>query len=237
MTFEAAGPDQDLRDAYEASVIDDALRRGEELLQHAMTSAVGDAISAEKEARTALAEFASALNWSDDGPRAAYVHKRVDAAGRWVRETFGCSVHQEGEKYFWACPVRLGHHRVGFSIGGRARRACSLCGRDLSECPHMRGTAYLVPGGRGDLEWCRVCLSREGCDHDPDTTYRVSVVSIVTDLVVDEISLVDVPGSPGARVLKQEIDVADLQETLGLAWSPGMPVSCDFCLTECPGLT
>jgi hypothetical protein len=100
----------------------------------------------------------------------------------------------------------------------------------------MRGVAYLVPGGIADLEWCRVCLSRDACDHLPTEFYRVPVVAIVTDLVVDEISLVDKPAHPAARVLKTSIDISQLRDALGPTWTPGMPVNCDFCLSDCSGL-
>jgi hypothetical protein len=91
------------------------------------------------------------LNWAEDGPREAEAHTRLDEAGRWVRATFGCMLEQDGTAYFVSCPVRLGHVRVGLSIGGTAHRICSLCGEDVSECEHQRGVAYLVPGGVTDL--------------------------------------------------------------------------------------
>ena len=59
---------------------------------------------------------------------------------------------------YQTCPVALAHNRIGMSIGGTAKRLCSLCGDDLSECEHTPGTSYLVPGGVSSLGWCRVCL-------------------------------------------------------------------------------
>jgi len=45
-----------------------------------------------------------------------------------------------------------------------ARCMCSICGEDLSECPHMRGRAYWVRGGARDGLECPAC-HQETCDH------------------------------------------------------------------------
>lgn len=164
------------------------------------------------------------------------MHQRMDAAGRWVRTKFGCWLDQDGNSYSITCPVRLGHNRTGMSIGGYALRLCSLCGQDVSECEHRRGIAYLVPGGADELGWCRVCGSKSACQHTAEETYRVSVGSRVVDIHLDEISFVDKPAQPDARHTRVSVSVAELQEHLGPAWRPGMPVSCDFCLTPCRGL-
>lgn len=191
---------------------------------------------AEQTAREALESFRSALNWAEDGPREAEAHDRLDSAGKWVRQTFGCTLPQEGTSYFLTCPVRLGHVRVGLSIGGTATRTCSLCGEDLSECEHQRGVAYQVPGGVGELGWCRVCAKTECQEHSPDQFYRAGVIAIIGEMALDEVSIVAKPGHPDARIHRQSVDTADLRATLGEQWRPGMPVSCDFCLSPCRGL-
>ena len=78
------------------------------------------------------------------------------------------------------------------SIGGIAKRLCSLCGDDLSECEHTPGTSYLVPGGVSSLGWCRVCL-QETCEHTPDQNHRVSVVGIIKEMDLVEVSFVPKP--------------------------------------------
>jgi hypothetical protein len=121
------------------------------------------------------------------------------------------------------------------SIGGVATRICSLCGVDFSECEHLPGVAYLVPGGTADLGWCRVCL-QEHCNHDDGQTYRVAVVAIITEMRLNEVSLVSKPAHPEARFTAISIPVSDLAEALGDEFAPGLDVSCDRCLLPCDGL-
>jgi hypothetical protein len=241
MTFEEAGSDDDLRAKYLADQVHEAWTAGEDLLNKARSAMSMNPRNtvrrrAERNARVALERFASALNWAEDGPSEREAHERMDAAGRWVRTTFGCLLHQEDNLYFQTCPVALGHNRIGMSVGGQAKRICSLCGLDLSECDHMRGRAYIVLGGRDDLGWCRVCTSYDGCDHQPDQTYRANLVAMVTEMTVEEVSFVGKPAHPDARFAKISMSNAELQDHLGDAWSPGIPVNCDRCLTPCGGL-
>ena len=123
------------------------------------------------------------------------------------------------------------------SIGGAAKRVCSLCGQDLSECEHRRGIAYLVPGGASDLGWCRVCLKKDGCDHRADEEYRVSLISIITEMELQEVSIVGRPAHPDARFTSIPIEVNELRDHLGEVFTPGIPVNCDRCLLPCKGLT
>ena len=235
--FDAAGSDEDLRRPYHNSQIDDATHRARALLREsgALLSSES-AVAAEGRARAALGSFASALNWAEDTPREDEAHSALDAAGRWVRTTFGCRVEQEGTEYFASCPVSLGHARVGLSAGGQARRMCSLCGEDLSECEHLPGVAYRVPGGAKDLGWCRVCRSKGSCAHSPDESYRAFIVAVITEMQLDEVSIVPKPAHPDARIQRISISVQELQSALGPEWTPGMVVSCDMCLSDCGGL-
>jgi len=112
-----------------------------------------------------------------------------------------------------------------------------LCGNDVSDCEHQRGFAYFVPGGGvSDLPWCRVCTSRDCSEHSPDQLYRVGAAAIIEEMDVEEVSLVAKPAQPEGRILTQSIDTADLRAALGEEWTPGGPLSCDFCLIPCTGL-
>jgi hypothetical protein len=91
---------------------------------------------AESEARVALGVFASALNWAEGGPFEPAVHARMDQAGRWVRERFGCKLHREGSEYFQRCPVALGHNRMGMSVAGISRRVVPSAAR-ISQNVHI----------------------------------------------------------------------------------------------------
>lgn len=209
---------------------------GKALIGEATLSLSVDEQDAESRARSALGRLRSALDWAEDGPTESEAHETLDSAGRWVREEFGCWLARDGQTYSITCPVRLAHTRVGLSIGGRVHKTCSLCGLDLSECEHVPDRDYLVPGGTADLGWCRVCLTREPCEHVPTELYRAGVVSIIDQGDLDEISLVGKPAMPDARIHSQTVDLADLQRALGPEFEPGMDVSCDFCLTRCSGL-
>lgn len=242
MISDDIGSDEDLRADYVARQVATAWESAEALMAAARAPLTANPRNivvrrADRRAREALGQFASALNWAEDGPFEAEAHERMDAAGRWVRETFGCTVHQEGVAYSQTCPVALGHNRIGMSVGGYAKRICSLCGLDLSECEHLRGRAYLVPGGADDLGWCRVCTSRNGCDHSDEGVYRAGVVAIITEMRLDEVSVVGKPAHPDARFTNVPMDTAELQDHLGPEWSPRMPVNCDRCLSPCSGLT
>lgn len=242
MTYDDIGSDEDLRADYRARQVTRAWESAEALMAAAsapLTTNPRNTVvrRAERRAREALGWFASALNWAEDGRFEAEAHERMDEAGRWVRETFGCTLHQEGFAYMQTCPVALGHNRIGMSVGGYAKRICSLCGLDVSDCEHLRGRAYLVPGGADDLGWCRVCTSRDGCDHNETEMYRAGVVAIITEMRLDEVSVVGKPAHPDARFTSVPIDGSQLQAHLGAEWSPGMAVNCDRCLTACGGLT
>lgn len=243
MTFDEAGSDDDLRAARIQRAVALKLDQGGELLASARerlaqaSEGPSDLVAeAEASGRAALATLASALNWAEDTESEDEAHEKLDEAGRWVRETFGCHIEQSGSNYWQTCPVALGHNRIGLSIGGVATRICSLCGGDLSECEHLPGAAYMVPGGPTDLGWCRVCLQKDGCEHKPDETYRVGVASIIVDIELTEVSLVGKPANPDARLTRVPIDASKLRDSLGPDFVLGMRVNCDKCLSPCTGL-
>ncbi len=191
----------------------------------------------ERCARLALAAYRASLDWAEDTDLEEGAHERLDLAGKWVRETFGCTLDRSGTDYTQTCPVALGHNRIGLSIGGSAaRRICSLCGQDVSECEHLPGTSYVVPGGSADLGWCRVCCKNE-CSHLPTETYRAAVVSIIREMDLVEVSIVHKPANPEARIHSMSVGLTQLRALLGETFQPGMDVSCDRCLSPCEGLT
>jgi len=57
---------------------------------------LGDEASAEPVVRSALADFAGAMNWLEDTPEFEVAHFWLDQAGRWIRETFGCWIPRDG---------------------------------------------------------------------------------------------------------------------------------------------
>lgn len=191
---------------------------------------------AEYRGRQALRKLRSALDWAEDTELEAPTHQTLDDAGAWVRRSFGCQVPHDGAKYWLDCPVQLAHTRIGLSVGGTAHKICSLCGNDLADCPHVPGQRYGVPGGTLDLGWCRVCMSRDNCEHLATETYSASAVSIVDRMDLEEVSFVGKPAIPDARVERESLPIEDLAKALGPDFQPGTDLACDYCLHPCPGL-
>jgi hypothetical protein len=192
--------------------------------------------AAEAEARRAIGASAKAFWRAEETEYEDREHDLMHELGRWTRQTFGCSVSFDGKEYKQRCPIAIAHKRLGFSIAFVADRICSICGGDLSECPHLRQRAYWVRGGIGPSGQCPVCLSEQGCSHRNDHLYRVSVVSIIREIrELPSISLVSRPAMPEARLTELPISNRDLVRSLGQGFRPGMPLSCDECLRPCTG--
>lgn len=163
-------------------------------------------------------------------------HRLLHQIGRWTRRTFGCHLQYDGKNYHQRCPVAMVHIQAGYSIGQTGLLECSICGEDLSECPHVRSRSYWVRGGAAAGRECCVCL-REECNHRADRLYRARVIGIAKPTRVHEVSLVDRPANPECHLRGIEIPPRFFAEELGLTFLPGMTVSCDQCLNECPGFT
>ncbi len=236
--FAAAGRDDDLRTDHVRNMITERRQEADDLraaAENELADDEPDRVLAEQMARRSLHFYARSLDWAEDTNEEEDAHRRMDEAGAWVSSTFGCWLEREGETYQQSCPVALAHNRIGFSVGGTATRICSLCGDDFSECEHIPGVAYMVPGGSSDLGWCRIC-QEESCEHSPTQLYRVSVVAIIQELDVREVSLVNKPAQPEARVVQMSVPALELQAEFGEEFIPGMDVSCDRCLSPCEGL-
>lgn len=203
--------------------------------ESAMTRGVEHPV-AEYRGRQALRKLRSALDWAEDTELEAATHQTLDDAGAWVRRSFGCQVPHDGAKYWLDCPVQLAHTRIGLSVGGTAHKICSLCGDDLADCPHVPGRRYDVPGGALNLGWCRVCMSKDHCEHLATETYSASAVSIIDRMDLEEVSFVGKPAMPDARVERESLPIKDLAKALGPDFQPGTDLACDYCLRPCPGL-
>src|SRR5947209_3273528 len=111
------------------------LKRAQKEIAEVESLLHGDRRRAEQRARSALATFASAMNLLEDSEYFDEAHDVLDAAGRYVRRTFGCSLQQEGLTYSQTCPVAIAHKRFGVSpeilIGVLE---CTICGKDAEEC-------------------------------------------------------------------------------------------------------
>ncbi len=215
------------------------LREGQSLMARArLQSMLGEVASAEELARGALKEFWAAMNWLEGTPEFEVAHYRLDEAGRWIRQTFGCRLTREGMDYSRTCPADLAHIRAGMSPGMKnVIRECTVCGQDPRSptCRHILGRTYpatrRVVGGR-----CNLC-NAAACGHHDGERGDVYCSHWITSAEIDEISLVPRPAQPMARIYRVSVPTTELVATLGpRGWMPGMDVSCDRCLTACHGV-
>jgi len=186
--------------------------------------------AAEQEARQAIAEAVNAFWWSEDSELEDAQHALMHKIGRWTRQRFGCAVHFDGQRYSQRCPLDIAHKRFGFSIGYTATPMCSICGDDISECPHLPEKQYWERGGVGPSGYCPVCMKQAGCRHRPDRLYRVTVGRIITKMQLREVSVVARPAGVTTRLSELPIDTGKLIQRLGSDFKVGMPVSCDLCV-------
>ena len=230
-----AGSDEDLVREREMAAIREARAAANKHFAEAKRLLATDRAEAESQARAAIDAATRGFWRAEETSLEEPMHLLMHRVGRWTRQRFGCFLHFDGKGYEQRCPLAIAQKRMGFSIGFTAQRICSICGGDLSECPHIRGRAYWVRGGRGPTGRCPVCM-QEDCEHDAETLYRASVTSIIHEMRGRELSIVRRPAFPEARMLAQPVSTADLASHLGKNFRPGMEVSCDLCLGECRGI-
>jgi hypothetical protein len=139
-------------------------------------------------------------------------HEMLDRVGESIREHFpdSCLFEIEDGAYFRTCEVDLAHLRVGMSPGFIIRKAeCSICGADPRDCVHIRGEYY-----------------------DQSRCHR-----ILKELDLLEVSYVERPAQPDARLKRISIPLERLRSSLGPSFKVGMPVRCDKCLRVCRSVT
>ena len=229
-----AGDDSDLRDAYVRGTVSSFRATANRHLATAKKLEGQAPSAAEREARRAIDAVVRAFWWAEGTELEERQHEFMHAIGRWTRKRFGCALEFDGEKYARTCPIDIAHKRMGFSIGFTGKRVCSVCGEDLSECPHRRGRSYWVRGGPRGSAPCPVCL-QEACRHRRNRLYRVSVVSMVTAIKGREVSVVAQPANPEARFVSIPVSTDRLVHAFGPGFKAGRRVSCDKCLGACWG--
>lgn len=211
------------------------LHAGQILLAQArLREAIGED-GGEQLGRRGLGEFRDAMDWLEDTPEFEVAHWRLDEAGQWVRESYGCWLTYEDGRYQQRCPVALAHNRIGMSVGMKnVVRVCSVCGLEPRLCRHVRGKTYLAARLLvGEL--CNLC-QREQCDHVDGEMGDAQCWHLIVRFDADHIAFVRRPAMPTARITSIDMSNSELAKELGPRWSPGMPVSCDKCLRPCHGV-
>lgn len=191
---------------------------------------------AEVHARAALQLGAQTYWLAELTELAEREHRTLHAMGRWTSSRFPCLLTFKNGQYLNSCPVYVADLRMGLSPGFTAKKTCAICHGDLSECIHRRGRLYWVRGGASNDNWCSVCASK-GCKHRPDRLYLTSVIGVIEQIdELHEISLVDVPAQPLARLTERPINGERLAKHFGPSFVPGITVNCGRCQGRYPGL-
>ena len=161
----------------------------------------------------ALEKLRSATNWLEDTENFEVAHRVLDHFGRVRRLLFAadCALAYADGVYQHTCPVALAHNRIGLSMGAIIEEEeCSICGLDPDdeECFHVTGRFY-------DDQKC---------------------VIIVKKATMEHLALVERPDYPDARLSAIPMTAAEAREVLGDKFQPGVRLSCDRCLLDCPGV-
>lgn len=153
----------------------------------------------------------SAIDRLDDEPEFDDAHEMLDQVGNFVRTNRPvlCSYTPDGEDYKQECPVALGHIRAGMSVGAIIDESeCSICGQDPWICPHIPGRTY------------------DGED----------AVRIITKATFLEVSFVDRPDMPDARIMSSPVSRSDVEAVFGGPLPANAFPVCNRCLSPCDGV-
>ncbi|MET3567970.1 hypothetical protein ABIC47_003484 [Leifsonia sp. 563] len=153
----------------------------------------------------------AAIDRLDDEPEFDVAHRTLDEVGQHIRHTRPelCFFTENGDDYTQDCPVALGHIRLGLSVAVEIEEShCSICEGDLWECPHIPGELY---------------------DGKP-------AVRVITKAKFFEVSVVERPDFPDARITSRPVARADVEAAFGGPLPADARPICDRCLTACPGI-
>lgn len=162
-------------------------------------------------------------------------HRLSHEIGDLVGGLFGCRYKHQDGLWFDRCELSLMHVRMGVSAGFTATLRCSICRGDASECEHINGRHYTVSVQRGiDADRCDACS--EACAHEDGGAYRFIAGTTFDDIDLREVSLVERPRDPLARLTGREVDPEHLRADLGRnpeAWEHILHVGC---IGRCEGI-
>lgn len=190
----------------------------------------------EREARGALDTAVTAFNFLEDQALADTAHQHAHTVGEFVGQLFGCEARYRDRRFWDVCPLTLMHLRIGLSPGFTGQRLCSVCGEDLSECTHVPGLPVTVLAENRDGR-CAACHGPWPCSqHLPGTSVDVVPHAVIADMSLHELSWVDRPRQPRARITQLELPDALLQAQLGRLPNADEILVCHRCQRPCQGL-
>lgn len=190
----------------------------------------------ERRARGALDAAVTAFNFLEDEDLAGAAHQHAHTVAEFVGRLFGCQAEHRDGRFWDVCPLSLMHLRIGLSPGFTGRHVCSVCRQDLSECPHVPGVAVTVVVEEREGH-CSTCKRPWPCtQHLPGTFLDVVPHGVIPDMDLHELSWVDRPREPRARITGVELPDALLRVLLGRLPSEEEPLVCHRCQQPCQGL-
>jgi hypothetical protein len=161
--------------------------------------------------RRSLVKIREALLWE---PKEKAYSKYLHDVGRRIHNIFGCQLEFKDGLYWVTCPVMLSHSKGGFSIGGSGKAICSICSKDIFDCPHVKGHTYNGVVAKRHHDICNICGQRK-CEHKEGETYNgVQAFAIVVELDLDHVSFVQNPANPLCVVHSYSVPKSDLLDML-----------------------
>ncbi len=156
-------------------------------------------------ARKALEHPAGAYRYLRKGPLERIADLQVHRIGELFGGIYGCRYEYKNDRWFDTCLVRMAHLHMGLSAGFTAKRLCSVCGADFSECDHSPDWLYPVTAERVRGK-CNICGGDEGCEHSPGSQYLVRPTIRLEDAVLREVSLTPNPRDPSLMITSLQSD-------------------------------
>jgi hypothetical protein len=163
-----------------------------------------DPLPGEDDGRQALAHAAGAYRYLRGGPLEHAAHLQLHRIGELVGGIYGCWYEFKDDGWMDTCLVSLAHLKMGLSAGFTARRLCSICKQDVSDCEHHPDWLYPVEAAR-DSERCTVC-DEETCDHTEGETYLARPQVKLDSPVIREVSLTPEPRDPSLLITSMDAD-------------------------------
>lgn len=156
-------------------------------------------------ARRALTHAAGAYRYLRRGPFERVADLQLHRIGELVGGLYGCWYEFKNDRWFDTCLVRMAHLHMGLSAGFTAKRLCSICGEDFSECDHHPDRLYPVSAERAAGD-CNICGASAECDHDPGAEYLVRPTIRLDSAVMREVSLTPNPRDPSLMITSLQSD-------------------------------
>lgn len=181
-------------DSHRKNSAETALHEANQLVKTAEEFMKSDKnLQSESFLRQSLSKAREAVLWEPEN--LAHI-KNLHEVGRKVHDMFGCQITFKEEKYWVDCPVMLSHSKGGFSIGASGKAICSICNKDIFNCSHVKGKIYDGVLTNKSHEICNICSEKECIHVEGEVHDGVRAFAIVTEWLLDHISLVENPANP-----------------------------------------